>query len=80
MRQMQKSLQLLASWCFGAFLVCAIAAAISGVLVIWQTSEGAFAEALNRTFLTAILLTLITGILVSGVRSMAGVFTDGPDG
>lgn len=79
-RKIQKPLQIPAAWRFGAFLVCAIATAVAGVLLIWQTGEDGFDMALGRTLLTALLLTVITALLVSGVQSMVGVFADSHDG
>ena len=72
-------IRVLAWSCFCAFLICALVAAITGVLLIWGSQEQ-FDGILGRTFLSAFLLTVITGLLVSGTRSMLGVVTDSEDG
>lgn len=79
MPKIEKLLQRLACCCFPVFLVCAIASAIAGALLIWRTGGGGYDESVTRVFLTAFLLTVITGLLISGVRSMVGVLSDRHD-
>ncbi|MFT7676384.1 MAG: putative membrane protein [Planctomycetota bacterium] len=80
MPKIQKLLQRLAWCCFPVFLVCAIVSAIAGAFLIWRTGGGAFYESVTRVFLTAFLLTVITGLLISGVRTMVGELSDGGNG
>jgi hypothetical protein len=76
MKRVQETFRLLAWWCFSGFLVCAVTTAISGVLMIWHSDQADLEKGLVQVFGTAFLLTVITGLLVSGVRSMLGVLRD----
>jgi hypothetical protein len=77
MQRIIKTLQVLGLCCFGVFVACALVTASTGLLMIWDYEEGDFEGALWLTFLSAFLLTVVTGLLVSGTRSMIGVAVGG---
>ena len=62
--------------CFFVFVACACATAASGLWLIlgrvWEEEPNGFVIVL---FLCAFLLTVITGLLVSGANSMMGILT-----
>jgi len=76
---MTRILRVLGLSCFCVFLVCALATAFTGLLMIWGNTEVDFDGLLWRMFASAFLLTVVTGLLVTGTRSMMGVARNGID-
>ncbi|MFT4539690.1 MAG: hypothetical protein ACI841_002467 [Planctomycetota bacterium] len=74
-----KILRLLASWCFGLFMICALTAAASGVMLIWGIGQFDIEKTGGQFFLTALLLTVLTGLAVSCARAMIGVLKHDED-
>ena len=59
-------------FCFAAFLSAAIVAGISGLMLIWSSSEETTARVV-RTFFSSSLLTILFGVSMIAVRLMTGV-------
>ncbi len=80
MNRITKTLRIFGLSCFCAFLICALVTASIGILMIWRSDEGNLDGVLRLAFMSAFFLTVLTGLLVSGTRSMIGIVSDGRDG
>ncbi|MFT7667776.1 MAG: hypothetical protein ACI8X5_000460 [Planctomycetota bacterium] len=78
MLKTKKALRILALFCFCVLLLCAFTSAVTGLLLIWQADREQ-RDTLWMTCVSTALLTVMTGLVVSGARSMLGVLTDAKD-
>lgn len=64
------------AWCcYAVFLLSAVVAVISGILLLWNGSR-LDGQVLGITVFSAFFMTLLMGLLISGTRSMLGVIKD----
>lgn len=74
MRNLSQRLCTFGLWSFGGFLLCAALSVATGLSMIWGGSQVALADdslsSVALVFLSALLLTVVLGLIVSGTRSV----------
>ena len=88
MQMPPKRLRAFGRLCFAGFLIGALVTAATGLISIWQERGDPYRppfpepypDVMGKVFLSAFLLTVILGLLVSGTRSALGLIEEGRDG